>query len=191
MSSPSDHVPSEGCSNSGGTPHTVQLNAAALTEPDSLFIPISFPTHPSHSATGLVDSGSMHCFIDTQFANKLGLFPYNIHPLRLRLLNGSFGSRITHAVDLTIRHSTGDVIGVTFYVTQLDSSVVLIFGYNWLYHYNPLIDWYSSQILCFQMLLQKVSKPTLIGPWLPELQPTDFLLSQLKLPLTDPPLSEL
>src|SRR6266511_3813705 len=40
------------------------------------------------------------------------------------------------------------------------------------------------------MLLQKVSKPTPIGPWLPELQPTDFLLSQLKLPLTDLPLSE-
>src|SRR6266545_3914344 len=47
---------------------------AALSTPDSLFIPVSFPTHPSHSATGLVDSSSMHCFIDTQFANKLGLF---------------------------------------------------------------------------------------------------------------------
>ena len=191
MSSPLDHVPSEGCSNSGGTPHTVQLNAAALTELDSLFIPIYFPAHPSHSATGLVDSGSMHCFIDTQFANKLGLSPYNIHPLRLRLLNRSFSLQITRTIDLTICHSTGDVIGVTFYVTQLDSPVALIFGYNWLYCYNLLIDWYSSQILSFQTLLQKVSKSTPIGPRLPELQPTDFLLSQLKSPLTDLPLSEL
>src|SRR6266508_2719126 len=94
-------------------------------------------------------------------------------------------------MDLTICHSTGDIIGVTFYVTQLDSPIALIFGYNWLYHYNPLIDWYSSQILSFQMLPQKVSKPTPIGLWLPELQPTDFLLSQLKSPLTDPLLSEL
>ncbi len=90
-------------------------------------------------------------------------------------------------MDLTIRHSTGNIIGVTFYVTQRDSSVVLIFGYNWLYHYNLLIDWYSSQILSFQMLLQKVLKPTLIGPQLPELQPTDFLLLKLKSPLTDLP----
>ena len=92
----------EGCGNSGGTPRTVRLNTAALTEPDSLFIPISFPTYPSHSATGLVDSSSTHCFIDIQFANKLGLSPYNIHPLRLQLLNRSFGLQITHAIDLTI-----------------------------------------------------------------------------------------
>src|SRR6266545_4705042 len=163
----------------------VRLNTAAFTELDSLFIPVSFPTHLSHSATGLVDSSSMHCFIDTQFANKLGLSPYNIHPLRLRLLNRSFSLRITRTIDLTIHHSTGDVIGVTFYVTQLDSPIALIFGYNWLYRYNPLIDWYSSQILSFQTLLQKVSKPTLIGPQLSELQPTDFLLPQLELPLTD------
>ena len=35
-----------------------------------------------------------------------------------------------------------------------------------------MIDWYKSQILSFQTPSQ-VSKPTLIGPWLPELQPTD------------------
>jgi len=53
-----------------------------------------------------------------------------------------------------------------------------------------LIDWYEGQILSFQMPLQKVSKPTLIGLWLPELQPTD-LPPQLKSPLTRLLLSEL
>ncbi len=67
---------------------------------------------------------------------------------------------------------------------------MLVFGYNWLYRYNPLIAWYSSQILSFQTLLQKVSKPTPIGPQLPELQPTDFLLPQLESPLTDSLLPE-
>src|SRR6266702_3815711 len=94
----------------------VQLNIAALSDLDSLFIPVFFPSHPSFSATGLVDSGSSHCFIDTHFTNKLDLSPYVICPLKLRLLNGSFGLRITHAVDPTIHHSTGDIFGVTFYI---------------------------------------------------------------------------
>ena len=47
-----------------------------------------------------------------------------------------------------------------------------MFGYTWFYCYDPLIDWYKGQILSFQTPLQ-VSKPTLIGPWLPELRPTD------------------
>ena len=190
MSSSSDSVPSRGCANSGGTRlQKVRLNAAALSDPDSLFIPISFPSRPSVSATGLVDSGSSHCFIDTRFANKLDLSPYIICPLKLKLLDGSFGSRITHAVDLTIRHSTGDIFGVTFYVTQLDSPVVLVFGYNWLHRYNPLIDWSGSQILSFRTPSQ-VSKPLPSGPWLPELQPTDSELPQLESTLTGPPLLE-
>jgi len=75
-------------------------------------------------------------------------------------------------VDLRIRHSTGDIFVVTFLITQLDSPVTLVFGYTWFYRYNPLIDWYKGQILSFQTPSQ-VSKPTPIGPRLPELQPND------------------
>jgi len=75
-------------------------------------------------------------------------------------------------MDLRIRHSTGDIFVVMFLITQLDSPVALVFGYTWFYRYNPLIDWYKGQILSFQTPSQ-VSKPTLIGPRLPELRPTD------------------
>ncbi len=113
--------------------------------------------------------------------------PYIIRPLKLKLLDGSFGLRITHAVDLTIRHSTGDIFGVMFYVTQLDSPIALVFGYNWLHSYNPLIDWSGSQILSFWTPLQ-ISKPLPSGLQLPELWPTDSELSQLESTLTGPPL---
>jgi len=79
---------------------------------------------------------------------------------------------LTYAVDLRICHSTGDIFVVTFLVTHLDPPVALVFGYTWFYRYNPLIDWYKGQILSFQTPSQ-VSKPTLIGLRLPELQPTD------------------
>jgi len=74
--------------------------------------------------------------------------------------------------DLRICHSTCDIFVVTFLVTQLDPPVALVFGYTWFYCYNLLIDWYKGQILSFQTPPQ-VLKPTLIGPQLPELQPTD------------------
>jgi len=169
VSSPSDFVPSGGCANSGGTRRrTVQLNAGTLSEPDSLFISVSFPSRPS----SLLDCSSSHCFIDTHFVNKLDLSLYRIRPVKLRLFDGSLGSQITHAMDLRICHSTSDIFVVTFLVTQLDPPVALVFEYTWFYRYNPLIDWYKSQILSFQTPSQ-VSKPTLIGPRLPELRPTD------------------
>jgi hypothetical protein len=36
---------------------------------------------------------------------------------------------------------------------------VLIFGYNWLHHYNPLIDWTAGHIEYFQNLSQKSPAP--------------------------------
>jgi|SRR6266511_1710932 len=48
----------------------------------------------------------------------------------------------------------------------------------------------ECKVLSFQTLPQKVSKPTLIGLQLPELQPNDFLLLQLESPLTNSPLPE-
>ena len=61
-----------------GTPTSgieeVRLNAAALSDPDSLLISISFPAFPSIFTNGLVDSGSSHCFINLSFVVEI-LFP--------------------------------------------------------------------------------------------------------------------
>jgi hypothetical protein len=42
----------------------------------------------------------------------------------------------------------------------LDSSAALVFGYNWLRQYNPLIDWSGGRIEYFRNLPQNPSIPT-------------------------------
>jgi hypothetical protein len=146
VSSPLQTLP-EGCNNSSSEPTEVRLNAAALADPSALHIPISLLSSEKFSTSGLVDSGSTHCFIDPKFVEKHSISSSEISPVVLHLLDGSVGVVITHAADIHICFSTNDILTLRFYVTLLDSTTVLVFGYNWLHHYNPSIDWFAGQLL--------------------------------------------
>jgi len=150
VSSPLLKPPSEGCDNSNGEITEVRLNAAALTNPDSLHTKISFPSVPFVSSSGLVDSGSSHCFVDPGFVAEHSFSTYEIPPVVLRLLDGSVGAMITRAAVINIRFDSKDILQVKCYVTKLDSSSAFVFGYDWLHRYNPSIDWSAGQILFFR-----------------------------------------
>jgi len=135
-----------------------------LNCPDSFHTKISFPSYDSLSASGLVDSGSSHCFVDPAFIDSNSLPFYEIPPVILRLLDGSVGAMITHAADIIVRFSTNDIITVSFYITKLDSSSAFVFGHNWLHRYNPSIDWSASQILYFRKLPPSVPSSAPSGP---------------------------
>ena len=83
--------------------------------------------------SGLVDSGSSHCFVDPSFISDHSVSCYDIPPVILRLIDGSVGASITKAADIAIRFSTNDILLLKFYVTKLDSTSAFVFGHNWLH----------------------------------------------------------
>src|SRR5882724_11634452 len=66
-------------------------------------------------------------------------------------------SIILQALDLQICFPTRESHNLTFYVTLLDQSCMIVLGYYWLTRYNPSIDWVLGSIFS-QQLSQHNSK---------------------------------
>ena len=137
-----------------------RLNASAPFQSDTLFLPVTTLTITT-TFKALVDSGSTHCLVDPRFIANNKLIAYAIPPIPLKLIDGTINTIITEAIELPIHITAGHVTPFTFYVTPLNSSCSIVFGYNWLTRYNPLIDWVLSSIIFLANHVENpVSKPT-------------------------------
>ena len=168
----------------------MHLNVSALSDPNSLCIPLVSllvcaldHLQPIPIRT-LVDSGSMHCFLDSAFAYGYSLPTTPTPSVELCLFDGTSNNIISEIVSLPVKFPSSECMTLDFYVTPLDSCCSLVLGHSWLTCYNPLIDWVSGSI-SFQppSLLQSpasvLSVETLVNPlFSPAKNPLQFTPSE-------------
>jgi len=156
----------------------VHLNASAPFEPDALFLSVMTSLLSTFIIfKALVDSSSTHCFVDPRFIATNNLITYSVTPIRLKLFNGTSNQTITQAINILLQIFPGHVTPFTFYVTLLDSSCSIVLGYNWLTHYNPLIDWVLSSIIFPTMDKENPvsdSRPSMRATISDEMEPQTF-----------------
>ena len=141
----------------------------------------------------LVDSESIHCFLDSAFAHGHSLPTTPTPPVGLYLFDRTSNNIISKVVLLPITFPSSECMTLDFYVTSLDSCYSLILGHSWLICYNLLIDWVSRSIF-FQppSLLQSLASvfpvKTLVNSLLSPVEiplqftPSEMFLSNPKQP---------
>ena len=130
---------------------------SALSDPHALCVPLSSTFVSSSSITALIDSGSTHCFVDSNFAHTHNLPLTSIPPIQLTLFDGTSNATITQSISIPVTFDSGESMTLNLFVTPFDPSCSVVLGYDWLTRYNPLIDWVLG---CITFRSQAFPSPT-------------------------------
>jgi hypothetical protein len=135
-----------------GLPHLAWVRAISnhvyLTTRNSINVPICFESsHGTAEKKALIDSGATKNFIDWQLAKALKvqttLLPW---PRKVYNMDGMENKAGVIEKHVKLRVQQGNKSRVQmFFITNLGDPCI-IFGYPWLYHFQPQIDWQKGTI---------------------------------------------
>src|SRR5882757_2854060 len=126
----------------------IQLASLMAREPTAFYIArsiliVSCPEN-LHKVLILLDSGATTSAIDSKMVEKYKLpltaLPFPIQAKNADRTDNSAG-HITHATTVTV-HISQISHQWSFCITTLHNTDIYL-GFNWLYHYNPPINWKS------------------------------------------------
>jgi len=141
-----------GCSNLICTKSPICLNAAILSDLNSLTLKLMFllvckSDHIQNlTFHALVNSESTHYFVNTTFIWKYNIPTSLTMLVKLKIFNRLSNKIISEIVSLSITITSSHWMILNVYIIFLNSSCLLVLRYNWLTQHNPSIDWTMSSI---------------------------------------------
>src|SRR5258708_27727301 len=144
---PSHPMLQKGCQDINSTFHLC-LNTTSLS-PNSFFLSLTScaTCNPLQPFWALLDSGSLHSFVNEAFTLKNKLkFSYLPKAILLRMFDGSTMSTVDSTCHIPITFSTGESHTLDLFVTKLDEEYLVVLGCDWLTQHNPSIDWVEMKI---------------------------------------------